>query len=36
MKLRIFDTIKKFEEDFTISIKDSFEEAAVFAENKEI
>lgn len=31
MKLRIFDTIKSFEEDFTISIKDSFEEAAIIA-----
>jgi hypothetical protein len=36
MKLRIFETIKAFEDDFIFNIKESFEEAAIFAENKEV
>lgn len=36
MKLRIFDIIKRFEDDFTYNIKQAFEEAADLAEAKEI
>lgn len=36
MKLRVFDIIKSFEEDFTFNIHQSFEEAAALAESKEI
>ena len=34
MKLRIFDIIKHFEDDFTFNIKESFQEAANYAEAK--
>lgn len=36
MKLRVFDIVKRFEDDFTFNIKESFEEAAALAEAKEI
>ena len=36
MKLRIFDIVKQLEDDFTYNIKESFEEAAVDAEQKAI
>lgn len=36
MKLRVFDTIQRFEDDFAFNIKESFEEAALIAENKEV
>lgn len=36
MKLRIFDIVKQLEDDFTYNIKESFEEAAVDAEQRAI
>lgn len=36
MKLRIFDTVKQLEDDFIYNIKESFDEAAVDAEQRAI
>ena len=36
MKLRIFDTIKRFEDDFSYNIRSAFEEAADLEESRAI